>query len=85
MRTHDRAGRIQQVVAILDAHPRTMTTHQIVKQMGLKRSPYAVGIVYKAYELGLITGYTTRHKNGKDIYNWHSKKTTFDNQRTLGL
>lgn len=73
MQVHvSRAGRFEQVVSILSNQNRTMTTHEIVKKMGMKYGQHSRGIVYAAYNAGLIHGWQSVKPNGKPVYYWQS-------------
>lgn len=85
MQKMSRVGRIDQLVGILDREPRVWSTHQLIKTMGLTPSPHARGLIYEAFQKGLINGYASKKENNREVFYWHSKKRTFPGQPKLGL
>jgi len=83
MEKRDRAGRLKQIVEILEKEQKFITTHQLVKLMNMKPSPHSRGIVYEAFRNEMITGCERVLKNGKVVYYWADRSVTTFHQAAL--
>lgn len=69
------AERRKEIVALLQSCPWSLTVGEVGKEIGLKRSPYLVGLLMGMVESGTISMETAEHpKYGLTRYFWIERK-----------
>lgn len=84
--THfSRAERLQQLKAIVDASPVTLSTRELAKKMDMAFSPHFRTLVAEAFDNGMIDGLAARNTRGIMTYYWFSKENHTYVQPKLSL